>query len=409
MIRRLKGLGKVRLVDAIFLWTEPHSRRIKLKITVQGEVSGMIIEQSCVVEAIVAGQQCSDCAKTNAKNTWMAAVQVRQKVDHKRTFLFLEQVILKHNAHSDAVNIKGRADGLDFYFANRSPALKFLRFLETVVPMQSKTSEQLISQDIQSGSATYKFTYSVEIVPICKDDLVFLPKSTSKHLGGAGPFLLCSKVGTSLHFIDPFHCEVPLEMSAQVYWRAPFTPLFAGNGKNLVDYYILDIEPQQYNKQQHENRKYVWADAIVAKVSDYDSSTPPIHARTHLGRVLKPGDIALGYCLSTANVNNDDLAEYAHSHELPDVILIRKSYAHLRQPGKKRAWKLKGLPMELDENALEHRTEDQERFMEEIEEDVEMRAQVPLFRNKHDVPAVQASEIEIPIEQLMDDLDLSEA
>ena len=167
MIRRLKGLGKVRLVDAIFLWTEPHSRRIKLKVTVQGEVSGMIIEQSCVVEAIVANQQCTDCAKTNAKNTWMAAVQVRQKVDHKRTFLFLEQVILKHNAHSEAVNIKGSPDGLDFYFASRSPALKFLRFLETVVPLQSKTSEQLISQDIQSGSATYKFTYSVEIVPIC--------------------------------------------------------------------------------------------------------------------------------------------------------------------------------------------------------------------------------------------------
>jgi nonsense-mediated mRNA decay protein 3 len=26
-------------------------------------------------------------------------VQVRQKVTHKRTFLWLEQLILKHNAH----------------------------------------------------------------------------------------------------------------------------------------------------------------------------------------------------------------------------------------------------------------------------------------------------------------------
>ncbi|KAM9889061.1 hypothetical protein OXX69_012939, partial [Metschnikowia pulcherrima] len=36
-LRRLKGLSKVRLVDASFIWTEPHSRRIRVKLTVQGE------------------------------------------------------------------------------------------------------------------------------------------------------------------------------------------------------------------------------------------------------------------------------------------------------------------------------------------------------------------------------------
>jgi predicted Fe-S protein YdhL (DUF1289 family) len=34
-LRRLRGLSKVRLVDASFIWTEPHSKRIKLKIKVQ--------------------------------------------------------------------------------------------------------------------------------------------------------------------------------------------------------------------------------------------------------------------------------------------------------------------------------------------------------------------------------------
>ena len=32
-LKRLKGLNKVRLVDASFIWTEPHSRRIKINIT----------------------------------------------------------------------------------------------------------------------------------------------------------------------------------------------------------------------------------------------------------------------------------------------------------------------------------------------------------------------------------------
>lgn len=34
-LRRLRGLSKVRLVDAVFIWTEPHSKRIKLKVKVQ--------------------------------------------------------------------------------------------------------------------------------------------------------------------------------------------------------------------------------------------------------------------------------------------------------------------------------------------------------------------------------------
>lgn len=35
----MKILSQVRLVDAGFIWTEPHSRRIKVKLTVQKEVS----------------------------------------------------------------------------------------------------------------------------------------------------------------------------------------------------------------------------------------------------------------------------------------------------------------------------------------------------------------------------------
>ena len=37
-LKKVKGLGKVKLVDAGFVWTEPHSKRIKVKLTVQKEV-----------------------------------------------------------------------------------------------------------------------------------------------------------------------------------------------------------------------------------------------------------------------------------------------------------------------------------------------------------------------------------
>jgi len=37
-LKRIKGLNKLKLIDANFIWTEPHSRRLKIRITVQKEV-----------------------------------------------------------------------------------------------------------------------------------------------------------------------------------------------------------------------------------------------------------------------------------------------------------------------------------------------------------------------------------
>ena len=37
-VSKLHGMNKVRLVNAEFVWTEPHSKRLKLKLTVQKEV-----------------------------------------------------------------------------------------------------------------------------------------------------------------------------------------------------------------------------------------------------------------------------------------------------------------------------------------------------------------------------------
>lgn len=46
-LKKLRGLGRIRIIDASFIWTEPHSRRIRVKITVQDAVSdGVLMQQS---------------------------------------------------------------------------------------------------------------------------------------------------------------------------------------------------------------------------------------------------------------------------------------------------------------------------------------------------------------------------
>merc|ERR1712000_371862 len=46
-LKKLRGLNKVRIVDASFVWTEPHSRRLRVKITIQDSVQdGVLLQQS---------------------------------------------------------------------------------------------------------------------------------------------------------------------------------------------------------------------------------------------------------------------------------------------------------------------------------------------------------------------------
>ena len=136
-LKKLKGLNKVRLTDAHFIWTEPHSKRLRVSLTIQKEVlTATILEQIFEIEYLVQHGQCPDCAKLAAKNTWKALVQVRQKVPHKRTFLYLEQLILKHGAQKDTISVKEVRDGLDFFYSSRSHALKMVDFLASVVPIR---------------------------------------------------------------------------------------------------------------------------------------------------------------------------------------------------------------------------------------------------------------------------------
>ncbi|KAG5463781.1 MAG: NMD3 family-domain-containing protein, partial [Olpidium bornovanus] len=63
-LKKLKGLSKVRLIDAGFIWTEPHSRRVRVKLTIQKEVlTSTILQQIFQVEYVVSNQQCEDCAR----------------------------------------------------------------------------------------------------------------------------------------------------------------------------------------------------------------------------------------------------------------------------------------------------------------------------------------------------------
>jgi nonsense-mediated mRNA decay protein 3 len=179
------------------------------------------------------------------------------------------------------------------------------------------------------------------------------------------------------------------------------------NVQDLVEFTILDIEPQ-YNTRKG---KFLLADAQVAISSafrsqsgkadedismDYDGAagrSSIYHTRTHLGAILQPGDTALGYHLSHRNFNSDFFASLPQDR-IPDVVLIKKSYPN-RKKNKSRNWRLKSMAKEAEESGdgrgvvgrmggRDQRKveEDYELFLRDLEEDVEMRQTINLYKAK---------------------------
>lgn len=409
-VKRLKNLNKVRLVHAEFIWTEPHSKRIKVRLRVQKEVlHGAILEQAYTVEYVVQDQLCEACSRIQANpDQWVAAVQLRQHVSHRRTFFYLEQLILKHDAASRAIRIKQMDQGIDFFFGNRSHAVKFVEFVGKVVPVRSRNDKQLVSHDIKSNNYNYKYTFSVEISPICREDLICLPPKVSVSLGNLGPLVICTKVSNSIALLDPFtlrHCF----LDADQYWRASFKPLLTS--RQLVEYIVFDVEPVS-SEVNVGGSKYVMADVQVARMSDFGKNDKMFSVRTHIGHLLNPGDNAFGYDLYGANNNDIELEKYK-GLVLPEVVLIKKSYEEKRQRkrGKPRAWKLKSLNMEVDDTGRgkdneEKMTSEYEQFLRDLEENPEMRFNISLYRNREYQPSEMASMTDgddfptIPLEEL---------
>ncbi|KAI4181183.1 MAG: hypothetical protein L6R41_006767, partial [Letrouitia leprolyta] len=312
-------------------------------------------------------------------NTWRAVVQLRQKVTHKRTFLYLEQLILKHSAHKDTINIKETKDGLDFFYSQRNQAEKFVDFLTSVAPVRSKRSQELISMDIHTSSKSYKFTFSVELVPICKDDLVCLPIKLAKQVGNIAPLTICYRVGTSVNLLDPNTLQTT-DISTPIYWRSPFNAL--ADVTELVEFIVMDIEPTGVQKG-----RFFLAEATIARASDLGSNGTTYFTRTHLGGILHPGDSVMGYHLSGTNFNNPQFEALeesnAHASTIPDVILVKKHYE--RRKKKSRNWRLKR--MNKDEGEMLPRKQDQERmdqdyemFLRDVEEDQELRSTMALYK-----------------------------
>jgi len=441
-LKRVRGLKRVTVADAAWIWTEPHSMRLKVALTVQKEINGglnaEIFQQALECDFVVRNQQCPDCAAVFNNMAWTARVQVRQRVDHKRTFFYLEQVILKKNAQSAAVKIEQFRDGLDFFFKAKNDAVRFCTFLGDAVPTKVKETKKLVSADPKSNLFNHQYTSLVELAQACKDDLVLVDERTARRLGDFPRVLLVRGVAAVVRLVDPRTGRAG-ELNAEAYWKRPPTVLVSA--RQLRAFVVLDAErlarpvapvaaaaaeaaaedgaeaPALAPASKKRRRaaggvvtrgarvRGIVADVTLARECDLGANDDTVVARTHLGALCRSGDRFLGYDLRTLNLPREQNAILERLN-VPDVVLVRKDAKQDDDDGMlsmpKRGWRLDALDVDVEEDncgGADADAADREIFEDQLAADREMRAAVNLYRDgdvredADDEDAVRAAEL----------------
>mmetsp|Transcript_27142 Transcript_27142/g.43598 ORF Transcript_27142/g.43598 Transcript_27142/m.43598 type:complete len:460 (+) Transcript_27142:430-1809(+) len=364
-----KGKGKGRkggatFVDASWIWTEPHSRRLKIKVAVEKEVfNGACVRQSIVVEYIVKTRLCDQCTKETTDQNWTTVVQVRQHVAHKKTLLNLENKLVRGGGASQALDITPQSTGIDFKFATKTQGLKFSEYVLGMVPAKRKETKHLQGADLKSNTYNYRYVFAIQVVPICKHDFVVLPTKLQHSLfGGKSAAVLVSEVTKILHLVDPF-TGVTAKLQDSKFWQNQFSAL--ATSRDYVEFSVLDVVPLSYSSQDDES---LLAEVEVARASDLGINDERFTVTSHIGLKLEPGDSVLGFDFVSHNLN-DELLKPLKGRDLPSIVLVQKMHQKVRKSKKKKGKSSKLRADDDDANAGEELEDDNANAGEELDGD----------------------------------------
>jgi len=72
---------------------------------------------------------------------------------------------------------------------------------------RTNTAKELVSHDPRSNVFNYKHVFSVEIVPVCKDDVVCLPAALARQLSNMSQICVVLRVTQVVQLIDANTCH----------------------------------------------------------------------------------------------------------------------------------------------------------------------------------------------------------
>jgi nonsense-mediated mRNA decay protein 3 len=239
-LKKVTGLSKATIIDAFWIWTEPHSKRLKIGIEIEKAVldGKMNIRQKVEVEYVIRNRQCLECIREASEHSWGAQIQLRQRSSDSRSLIALESELTKAGFHNLMLGIDVVKHGMNFFFKSKNQAEKVVHFISTHLPAKVKSSKKMVSSNKQSNTQKYEYVYLVDIVPLVKFDLVYFTKEKNKT---QSELMIVEKLSSSVHFLNPVTLK-RVEMTATKYFslQNPLTSLM--NIKQLIPFIVLDVE-----------------------------------------------------------------------------------------------------------------------------------------------------------------------
>lgn len=120
------------------------------------------------------------------------------------------------------------------FFKSKTLAQRVVGFINTLFPTTSKTSKKLIGKDNRSNIHRNEYVVSMEVVPLCRYDLVCTPRES----GRPPELMLVAQLSTNVHMLNPRNLN-KTEYNAPKFFAKPFKPLLSA--KNLIKFVVLDI------------------------------------------------------------------------------------------------------------------------------------------------------------------------
>ena len=136
------------------------------------------------------------------------------------------------------------------------------------------------------------------------------------------------------------------------------------------------------------------AAVILAKEEDLGINDVQYEERSHLGYLMRSGDVNEGYDLKELQFVDDDAEEDRSAGKLPDVVVVRKLYGGVAtneaDAAKKRIFRLQRLDVDVAESMRSRSAKkdqemedmDEEDFLREVEADKEMRVNMNLYKSE---------------------------
>lgn len=271
--------------------------------------------------------------------------------------------------------------------------------MEDVVPMKVKSSKKLIGTDDKSNVSNYKYTNLVEICTLCKDDLLFLPKKLARTIGNISRLVLVKNISNVIQVIDPLTGQTG-SIESDAYWREPFRPIITAARTRFTRFVVLGkeavyLERNHSKKAVGKKQRSKLASITAARECDLGTNDSHMEERTHLGYLMKSGDVCVGYDLTEAQLVDDEAEELRTSGKLPDFVFVRKLYGGVANAeadaAKKRMFRLQRLDVKKGEEETSRKKKkdkdadmenvDEEDFMQELEADKEMRTRVNIYKS----------------------------